>query len=114
MRHADEAVAVGPAPARDSYLAVDRILDAAKKTGADAIHPGYGLLSERAEFARAVERAGITFVGPRADAMEAMAVKTAARRRMRDAGMPTVPGSEGPIDDEADARAFADALGYPS
>ena len=113
VRHADEAVHIGASPARESYLAVDRIIDAAKKTGADAIHPGYGFLSERADFARAVERAGIRFVGPRPESMEAMGVKTAARRRMRDVGVPTVPGSEGPIDDEADARAFAEALGYP-
>jgi acetyl-CoA carboxylase biotin carboxylase subunit len=88
-------------------------VDAAKRTGADAVHPGYGFLSERADLARAVERAGIAFVGPRPETIEALAVKTTARRRMRDAGVPTVPGSEGPIDDEADARAFADALGYP-
>jgi acetyl-CoA carboxylase biotin carboxylase subunit len=113
VRHADEAVRVGPPPARDSYLAVDRIIDAAKKTGADAVHPGYGFLAERPELARAVERAGMTFVGPRPETMEVVAVKPAARRRMRDAGVPTVPGSEGPLDDEADARAFADALGYP-
>jgi acetyl-CoA carboxylase biotin carboxylase subunit len=113
VRHADEAVRVGPPPARDSYLAVDRIIDAAKKTGADAVHPGYGFLAERPELARAVERAGLTFVGPRPETMEVVAVKPAARRRMRDAGVPTVPGSEGPLDDEADARAFADALGYP-
>jgi acetyl-CoA carboxylase biotin carboxylase subunit len=113
VRHADEAVYIGASPARESYLAADRIVDAAKRTGANAIHPGYGFLSERADFARAVERAGITFVGPRPESMEAMAVKTAARRRMSDAGVPTVPGSEGPIDDEADARALADALGYP-
>jgi len=113
VRQADEAVHVGPAPARDSYLSIDRVLDAAKKTGADAIHPGYGFLSEKAEFARAVERAGITFIGPRPESMEAMGVKTTARANMAAAGVPTVPGSPAPIAAEAEARAFAARLGWP-
>ena len=113
VRKADEAVHIGPSPARDSYLVVEKVIDAAKKTGADAIHPGYGFLSERAELARAVEAAGITFIGPTAESMDAMGVKTTARRNMNAAGVPTVPGSEGPIADEQEARAFADALGYP-
>ena len=113
VRVADEAVHVGPAPSRESYLAIDRIVAAASATGADAIHPGYGFLSEKAEFARAVERAGITFIGPLAQSMDAMGVKTTARKHMQAAGVPTVPGSAAPIAEEKEARAFADELGYP-
>jgi len=113
VRYADEAVHVGASPARESYLALDRIIDAAKRTRADAIHPGYGLLAGSADFARAVARGGVTFVGPTPETLDLVAAKTAARRRVSDAGIPTVPGSEGPIADEADARALADALGYP-
>jgi len=112
-RLADEAVHVGPSPARESYLSIDRVLAAARHSGADAIHPGYGFLSERAEFARAVESAGLTFIGPRPESMEAMGEKTTARRNMQAAGVPTVPGSPDPIAGEPEARAFADALGYP-
>jgi len=112
-RLADEAVHVGPSPARESYLSIERMLAAARQSGADAVHPGYGFLSERAEFARAVEAAGLTFIGPRPESMEAMGEKTTARRNMQAAGVPTVPGSPGPIADEAQARAFADSIGYP-
>jgi acetyl-CoA carboxylase, biotin carboxylase subunit len=113
VRKADEAVHLGPSAPPDSYLAVEKIVDAAKKTGADAVHPGYGFLSERPELPRALERAGIVFVGPRPESMEALSVKTAVRARMAAAGVPTVPGAAAPIPDEADARAFADELGYP-
>ncbi len=113
VREADEAVRIGPPPSRDSYLSIERIVDAARKTGADAIHPGYGFLSERAEFARALEKAGIVFIGPRPESMDAMGVKTTARKNMNAAGVPTVPGSEGPIADEKEAKAFADGIGYP-
>jgi acetyl-CoA carboxylase biotin carboxylase subunit len=113
VRTADEAVHIGPSPARESYLSVEKIVDAAKKTGADAVHPGYGFLSEKPELARALDRAGITFVGPPAEAIEAMGEKTAARARMAAAGVPTVPGSAAPITDEAEAKEFADGLGYP-
>jgi acetyl-CoA carboxylase, biotin carboxylase subunit len=113
VRMADEAVHIGPPPARESYLAVQRIVDAARRTRADAVHPGYGFLSERPELARAVEAAGMTFIGPPPASMEAMGEKTTARRNMNAAGVPTVPGSEGPIADAAEARAFADELGYP-
>jgi acetyl-CoA carboxylase biotin carboxylase subunit len=113
VRKADEAVHLGPSPARDSYLVIERVIDAARKTGADAIHPGYGFLSERPDFARAVERAGLTFVGPPAASMEAMGVKTTARRNMAAAGVATVPGSPDPLPDEAAARACAEQLGYP-
>ncbi len=113
VRKADEAVHLGPSPARESYLSIERLLDAAKKTGADALHPGYGFLSERAELARAVEAAGLTFVGPRPEAMEIMGEKTSARARMRAAGVPVVPGSDGPLPDEAAALAAAEGLGWP-
>jgi acetyl-CoA carboxylase, biotin carboxylase subunit len=113
VRLADEAVHLGPAPARESYLSIPKVLAAAARTGADAIHPGYGFLSEKAEFARAAEGAGLTFIGPRPASMDAMGVKTTARKNMQDAGVPTVPGSPAPIADGAEAQAFAERIGYP-
>jgi acetyl-CoA carboxylase biotin carboxylase subunit len=113
VRTADEAVHLGASPARESYLSIERLLDAARATGADAVHPGYGFLSERAEFARAVEAAGLTFVGPRPEAMEAMGEKTRARAFMQAAGVPVVPGSDGALPSEAEALACAARLGWP-
>ena len=113
VRKADEAVHIGPSPARESYLSIDRIVDACRRTGADAVHPGYGFLSENPELPRALERAGVVFIGPRPESMDAMGVKTTARKNMKAAGVPTVPGSEGPIADANEAKAFADAIGYP-
>jgi acetyl-CoA carboxylase biotin carboxylase subunit len=113
VRYADQAVHLGGAASAESYLAVEKIVDAAKQAGADAIHPGYGFLSEKAEFARAVERAGMTFIGPRPESMDVMGVKTAARAAMGAAGVPTVPGSSSALADEEDAQAYADDLGYP-
>jgi acetyl-CoA carboxylase, biotin carboxylase subunit len=113
VRKADEAVHLGPAPSRDSYLVIPKVLAAARRTGADAIHPGYGFLSEKAEFARACRETGIVLIGPSAESMEAMGVKTSARKRMTEAGVPVVPGSEGPLADEAEGRRFADGIGYP-
>jgi acetyl-CoA carboxylase biotin carboxylase subunit len=113
VRFADEAVYAGPSPSRQSYLDVERIVEAARATGADAVHPGYGFLSEKAEFARALERAGVVFIGPRPESMDAMGVKTTARQNMAAAGVPTVPGSPSPIAGEAEARAVADRIGYP-
>ncbi len=111
-RYAQRAEPIGPAASRDSYLRMDRILDAAKKHGADAIHPGYGFLSEKEEFARACQDAGIIFIGPPASAIEAMGEKTQARARMKAAGVPVVPGTDGPVDD-ATAMAFARQVGLP-
>ncbi|NKW91002.1 acetyl-CoA carboxylase biotin carboxylase subunit [Rhodobacteraceae bacterium R_SAG9] len=110
---ADEAHPIGPAPAAESYLNIDAVLAAANSSGAGAIHPGYGFLSENAEFARAVERAGLVFVGPSAEAIEIMGDKAIAKAHMLDAGVPCVPGYQG--DDQADATLLAQArdIGVP-
>ena len=113
VRAADEAVHIGPAPSAESYLKGDRIVDAALRVGAEAIHPGYGFLSEREWFARAVRDAGLVFIGPPAEAIAAMGSKTAARRLAIAAGVPVVPGTTEPLRDEADARAVAERFGYP-
>jgi acetyl-CoA carboxylase, biotin carboxylase subunit len=113
VRYASEAHWVGPAASAESYLRIDRILDAAKRSGAAAIHPGYGFLSENPAFARAVADAGLTLIGPSAESMEAMGEKTRARQKMIAAGVPVVPGSEGPIGSETEALAFADEIGFP-
>ena len=96
-RFADQAYLVGPPPSKESYLVAERILAAAKESGADAIHPGYGFLSENANFVRACEKAGITFIGPPASAMDAMGEKTRARAHMTKAGVPVVPGPTAPF-----------------
>ena len=111
VRVADEAYPIGPAEASASYLRIDRILDAAKRAGADAIHPGYGFLSENREFAEACERAGVVFIGPPSSAMATMGSKTAARARMQAAGVPITPGGDAGSVDEA--RATAARVGYP-
>ncbi|MBL8291392.1 MAG: acetyl-CoA carboxylase biotin carboxylase subunit [Bryobacterales bacterium] len=113
VRMADEAVAIGPAPSSESYLRGDKILDAARATGAEAIHPGYGFLSENAEFAAACEAAGLVFIGPPAKAIQAMGLKTEARRMAIAAGVPVVPGAEDPVDSLAEARRIARQIGYP-
>jgi len=112
VRYADEAYLLGPAPSRESYLRIDRIIDAARKSGADAIHPGYGFLSERAEFAAACADAGITFIGPSADAIAAMGDKITARETVRKRGVPLVPGSEKGLNDEG-LIAAAKEIGFP-
>jgi acetyl-CoA carboxylase biotin carboxylase subunit len=112
VRDADRAVLLGPAPARESYLDVERILDAARRTGADAVHPGYGFLSESWRFAEACARAGLTFVGPPVEAIRAMGDKSHARRLMAGAGVPTVPGSAGAVS-AAEAETAATAVGFP-
>jgi acetyl-CoA carboxylase biotin carboxylase subunit len=109
---ADEAYCIGPAPARESYLVAERILEVAKRSGAQAIHPGYGFLSERAAFARACEAAGVVFVGPPGTAMEVMGDKVAARRTMLAANVPVVPGIED-VTDVRTAEAAAAQIGYP-
>ncbi|HEX8439811.1 acetyl-CoA carboxylase biotin carboxylase subunit [Archangium sp.] len=113
VRTADQAFLVGPPPSRESYLVQERILEAAKKAGADAIHPGYGFLSENASFVRACEKAGITFIGPPASAMDAMGEKTRARQNMIKAGVPVVPGTAEPIATVEEARAYAEKIGVP-
>ena len=110
---ADEAVAIGPAPSRESYLSIERIVRAASATGADAVHPGYGFLSENPLFAQAVSDAGLLFIGPPAEAIRAMGDKTAARALAAKAGVPTVPGTPGALRDAAEAHDFCAAHGYP-
>src|SRR5262249_34351739 len=113
VRDADEAVEIGPAASAQSYLSVNALLSAAARTGAEAIHPGYGFLSENAGFAEACEKAGITFIGPPASAIEAMGSKTRARELMAAAGVPIVPGTTAPVESVADARKEAKEIGYP-
>jgi len=113
VRQADEAVHVGPPPAKESYLDVARILAAARETGADAVHPGYGFLSENAEFARAVEAAGLVWVGPPPSAIEAMGSKIAARRTMEAVGVPVVAGVHDAGQDHVALRAAAHRIGFP-
>jgi acetyl-CoA carboxylase biotin carboxylase subunit len=113
VAEADHAIAIGPAPARESYLDIERILAAARESGADAIHPGYGFLSENWRFAEACARAGLIFIGPSPESIRAMGDKTEARRRMAAAGVPVVPGSPEPVADAAAAAEVAAAVGYP-
>ena len=112
VREADIAVAIGPAPARESYLDIAKIIDAARSSGAEAVHPGYGFLSERAPFARACEEAGLIFVGPPAAALENMGSKIGARRLMAAAGVPLVPGEEPDDQSDASLRAAIERIGY--
>lgn len=112
VRYANEAYLIGPPPSRESYLCIDKIIDVARKSGADAIHPGYGFLSERAEFAAACRDAGITFIGPSPEAIEAMGDKITARESVRKRGVPLVPGTEKGLRDE-ELIAAASEIGYP-
>jgi len=113
VRLADESVCIGEAPAARSYLNAAALISAATITNADAIHPGYGLLSENADFAQMVEEHGIAFIGPSADHMRMMGDKITAKDTMKTLGVPVVPGSDGGVADEAHARAAAEAIGYP-
>jgi len=113
VRAAHVAVPIGPPPAAESYLDIAKLIEAARTTECQAVHPGYGFLSERAPFAEAVTQAGLTFVGPPATAIRTMGDKTEARRRMQAAGVPIVPGSTRPVLDHEQARAEAVRLGYP-
>ncbi len=114
VRRAGEAYLLGPGPAAESYLAVDKIIDAVQRSGAEAVHPGYGFLAENASFAAALEEAGITFIGPPASAIEAMGSKTRARELMAKAGVPIVPGTTEPVAGIEDARkVIEETIGYP-
>ena len=113
VRASDEAWPIGPAPSRESYLRIDRVLEAAARSGADAVHPGYGFLAENAAFARACEEAGLVFIGPASHTIALMGEKTSARRLAVEAGVPVVPGTLEPVDDlEALARE-AERIGFP-
>jgi len=116
VRYADEAYAIGPSAPRESYLRIDRLIDAARRSGADAVHPGYGFLAENAEFAAACRDAGLTFIGPTPEAIRLMGSKTAARTAAKRAGVPVVPGTEDPLPaDASDATIASEAerIGYP-
>jgi acetyl-CoA/propionyl-CoA carboxylase biotin carboxyl carrier protein len=113
VREADEAFLLGPAPAAESYLVIDRILEVADRAGAEAIHPGYGFLAENAPFAKACQKAKLSFIGPPAKAIEAMGSKTESRKLMEKAGVPIVPGATEPVPDVAAAKEQAKEIGYP-
>ena len=112
-READEAIHIGASPSRESYLRADRLIDAARQTGAEAIHPGYGFLSEREHFAREVAEAGLVFIGPSADAIAAVGSKTSARALAGTANVPVVPGTTAPLRNVREAADVAETLGYP-
>lgn len=113
VKEADEAVSIGGMTPRESYLIMEKVLDAAKKSGADAIHPGYGFLSENAEFARKVKQEGMVFIGPSPEAIHALGDKTAARELAIQANVPISPGSNGAIEDPEEIKRIADRIGYP-
>ena len=113
VKMADEAVHIGPPPANQSYIVIDKIMDAIRQTGAEAVHPGYGFLSENKLFAEALEKEGVAFIGPPAGAIEAMGDKITSKKLAQEAGVSTVPGHMGLIDDAEDAVKIANKVGYP-
>jgi acetyl-CoA/propionyl-CoA carboxylase, biotin carboxylase, biotin carboxyl carrier protein len=114
VKRADEAYLLGPGPANESYLVIDKLLEVIERSGAEAVHPGYGFLAENAGFAKALEERGITFIGPPSSAIEAMGSKTRARELMKEAGVPIVPGTTEPVASVTDARGVIDeSIGYP-
>lgn len=113
VRLADEAYPIGAAPSRESYLRIDKLMEVARRSGCDALHPGYGFLAENPALPRACTEAGLTFIGPSAEAMEALGSKTAGRQLARRADVPTVPGANDPIEKCADGQAMAKSMGYP-
>lgn len=113
MQIADEAICIGPAPSKDSYLNIQAILAACEVTGADAVHPGFGFLSENASFAKTCSLCGLTFIGPPPEAMERMGDKASAKKTMQEAGVPVVPGSDGVLNDTEQAKKIAQEIGYP-
>src|SRR5882724_4257657 len=113
VRFADEAICIGPAKSARSYLDIPSIISAAEITNVEAIHPGYGFLSENARFADVCHQSGLKFIGPQPEVIQLMGVKERARAMMRDAGVPILPGSDGVIKTEEEALATADAIGYP-
>ncbi|HMO54956.1 MAG TPA: biotin carboxylase N-terminal domain-containing protein, partial [Tepidiformaceae bacterium] len=112
VRYADEAHYIGPADARESYLHMERIIDAARRCGADAVHPGYGFLAENADFAEACESAGLTFIGPSPESIRLLGDKIQARKIAMEAGVPVLPGS-GEVTSVEEAMVFANSIGYP-
>ena len=113
VRLADEAYPIGPAASRESYLRIDKLIDVARRSGCDAIHPGYGFLAENPALPRACTDAGITFIGPSAETMETMGSKTAGKQLARRSDVPTVPGADDPIENPEEAQSLAQAMGYP-
>src|SRR3954469_19821351 len=113
VKRATKAHLIGPGPASESYLVVDKIIEVCKASGAEAVHPGYGFLAENAAFARRLEEEGIAFIGPPASAIEAMGSKTRARELMQQAGVPIVPGTTDPVESLEEAQRIAEEIGYP-